>query len=161
MNHMRFACAVLVGLAAAAPARSQDLAADVRGKIDRGVAEVLAATGAPSASIAVVQDGRVVYTHAYGHARLDPPKAASPEMRYSIGSISKQFTSTSILLLAEQGKLSLDDAVGKYVNGLTRGGEVTIRQILSMTSGYQDYWPQDYVMPDMLQPTTPQQIVAG
>ena len=80
-------------------------------------------------------------------------------MRYSIGSISKQFTAAAILLLQEQGKLSLDDAVGKYVPGLTRGDEVTIRQILSHTSGYQDYWPEDYVMTPMLQPETAQQIL--
>ena len=80
-------------------------------------------------------------------------------MRYSIGSISKQFTATAILLLQEQGKLSLDDAVGKYVPGLTRGDEVTIRQILSHTSGYQDYWPEDYVMTPMLHPETAQQIL--
>jgi hypothetical protein len=53
-------------------------------------------------------------------------------------------------LLQEEGKLSLDDPVGKYVPGLTRGDEVTIRQILSHTSGYQDYWPEDYVMTPML-----------
>ena len=47
---------------------------------------------------------------------------------------------------------SLDDPVGKYIPGLTRGNEVTIRQILSHTSGYQDYWPEDYVMTPMLQP---------
>ena len=80
-------------------------------------------------------------------------------MRYSIGSISKQFTSAAILLLQEQRKLSLDDAVGKYVPGLTRGDEVTIRQILSHTSGYQDYWPQDYVPPFMLTPITAQGIL--
>ena len=85
--------------------------------------------------------------------------AATPEMRYSIGSISKQFTATAILLLQEQGKLSLDDPVGKYVPGLTRGNEVTIRQILSHTSGYQDYWPEDYVMTTMLHPETAQQII--
>lgn len=56
-----------------------------------------------------------------------------PQMRYSIGSISKQFTAAAILILREQGKLSLDDAVGKHVDGLTRGGDVTIRQILSHT----------------------------
>ena len=77
-------------------------------------------------------------------------------MRYSIGSISKQFTAAAILLLQEQGKLSLDDKVGKYVPDLTRANEVTIRQLLSHTSGYQDYWPQDYVMPMMLQPVTSQ-----
>jgi CubicO group peptidase (beta-lactamase class C family) len=80
-------------------------------------------------------------------------------MRYSIGSISKQFTATAILLLQEEGKLSLDDAVGKYVPGLTRGNEVTIRQILSHTSGYQDYWPEDYVMTTMNHPETAQQIM--
>jgi CubicO group peptidase (beta-lactamase class C family) len=80
-------------------------------------------------------------------------------MRYSIGSVSKQFTATAILMLAEEGKLSLDDPVSRFVPGLTRGDEVTIRQLLSHTSGYQDYWPQDYVPPFMLQPTTAQAIL--
>lgn len=80
-------------------------------------------------------------------------------MRYSIGSISKQFTATAILMLAEQGKLSLDDPVSKFVPKLTRGREVTIRELLSMTSGYQDFWPQDYVMPMMMKPVTAQEIL--
>ena len=79
---------------------------------------------------------------------------SQPQMRYSIGSISKQFTAAAILMLAEEGKLSLDDPVAKYVPGLTRGNEVTIRELLSHTSGYQDFWPQDYVPPLMLQPIT-------
>ena len=68
-------------------------------------------------------------------------------MRYSIGSISKQFTAAAILLLAEERKLSLDDPVGRWLPDLTRANDVTVRQVLSMTSGYQDFWPQDYVMP--------------
>ena len=131
----------------------------LRGRIDRIAAEVLEQTGVPSASVAVVQHGKLVYTHAYGKARLHPPMAATPQMRYSVGSISKQFTAAAILLLQEQGKLTLDDAVGKYVPGLTRGDEVTIRQILSHTSGYQDYWPEDYVMTPMLKPQTAQHIL--
>jgi CubicO group peptidase (beta-lactamase class C family) len=107
----------------------------------------------------VVKGGKLVYTHAYGKARLEPANAATPEMRYSIGSISKQFTAAAILLLQEDGKLSLDDAVGKYVPGLTRGNEVTIRQILSHTSGYQDYWPEDYVMTPMLKAESAEQIL--
>jgi CubicO group peptidase (beta-lactamase class C family) len=107
----------------------------------------------------VVEHGKLVYTHAYGLARLTPPLPATPEMRYSIGSISKQFTAAAILLLQEDGKLSLDDTVGKYVPGLTRGNEVTIRQILSHTSGYQDYWPEDYVMTPMLHAESAQQIL--
>src|SRR6185312_7811630 len=92
-------------------------------------------------------------------ARLDPPTPATSAMRYSIGSISKQFTATAVLLLAERHKLSLDDKIAKWLPDLTRANEVTLRQVLSMTSGYQDYWPQDYVMPPMLQPTTARRIV--
>ncbi|MDE3149927.1 MAG: beta-lactamase family protein [Acidobacteriota bacterium] len=134
-------------LTLALPAQTVDtIDPALRGRIDRIAAQVLEQTGVPSASVAVVKGGKLVYRHAYGKARLKPAKAATPEMRYSIGSISKQFTAAAILLLQEEGKLSLDDPVGKYVPGLTRGDEVTIREILSHTSGYQDYWPEDYVM---------------
>lgn len=135
------------------------LPAPMRASIDSAARDVLAHTGAPSASIAVVRDGQLVYANAYGNAHIAPPLPATPAMRYSIGSVSKQFTATAILLLAERGKLTLDDKVGRWLPTLTRANEVTIRQLLSMTSGYQDYWPQDYVMPFMLQPTTAQQIV--
>ncbi|HLY40425.1 MAG TPA: serine hydrolase domain-containing protein [Terracidiphilus sp.] len=131
----------------------------LKSKIDRIAAEVKEQRGFPSASVAIVQGGKIVYTHAYGNARLDPNLAATPDMRYSIGSISKQFAATAILLLQEQGKLSLDDHVGKYVSGLTRGNEVTIREILSHTSGYQDYAPEDYPVQSQLGPVTPRQIL--
>jgi D-alanyl-D-alanine carboxypeptidase len=131
----------------------------LKARIDRIAEQVIALRGAPSASIAVVEGGKLVYTHAYGLAHLDPPIAATPAMRYSIGSISKQFCATAILLLQEQGKLSLDDPVGKYVPGLTRGNEVTIREILSHTSGYQDYAPEDYPVQSQLGPVTPRQIL--
>ena len=89
----------------------------LRESIDRIARQVLEQTGVPSASVAVVQHGKLVYTHAYGSARLATDKTpaipATPEMRYSIGSISKQFTATAILLLQEEGKLSLDDPIGK------------------------------------------------
>jgi D-alanyl-D-alanine carboxypeptidase len=132
---------------------------DLLSKIDRAAQEILTATGVPSASVAIVRNGSLAYLQAYGDARLEPKTAARPEMRYSIGSISKQFTAASMLLLQEDGKLSLDDPVGKYIPNLTRANEVTIRQLLSHTSGYQDYWPQDYVPPLMLQPITSEKIL--
>jgi D-alanyl-D-alanine carboxypeptidase len=135
------------------------VAPSVRASIDRIAGQVLEQTGVPSASVAIVQHGKIVYTHAYGKARLQPPTPATPSMRYSIGSISKQFTAAAILLLQEQGKLSLDDPVGKYIPGLTRGEDITIREILSHTSGYQDYWPEDYVMTTMKPPVTAQEIM--
>ena len=131
----------------------------LKGRIDHIAADVMKQREVPSASVAVVQGGKIVYIHAYGLARIHPDKAATPEMRYSIGSISKQFAAAAILLLQEQGKLSLDDAVGKYVPGLTRGDEVTIREILSHTSGYQDYAPEDYPVASQLKPVTPQEIL--
>jgi D-alanyl-D-alanine carboxypeptidase len=131
----------------------------MQARVDRIAEGVLEQRGVPSASIAVVKGGKLVYTQAYGLARLEPRTKATPAMRYSIGSISKQFTAAALLLLQEQGKLSLDDAVGKYVPGLTRGSDVTILQILSHTSGYQDYWPEDYLMTPMMKPESAQQIV--
>ena len=131
----------------------------MKARVDAIAAGVMEERGVPSASIAVVRGGKLVYTHAYGRAHIDPDKAATPDMRYSIGSISKQFTAAAILILQEQGKLKLDDAVGKYVPGLTRGDEVTIRQVLSHTSGYQDFWPEDYLMKPMEQPTTAREIL--
>lgn len=153
-----FILTFLTFFAANALAQSQ-LPPDIRDKIDKIALETLTKTDVPSASIAIVKDGQIVYLHAYGDAKLEPRVAAKPEMRYSIGSISKQFTATAVLLLEEQGKLSINDKVGKYLPDLTRANEVTIREILSHTSGYQDYWPQDYVMPSMLQPTTAQKIL--
>jgi len=169
MNHRRSVSTCL--LAAVACFASIHLSAQsiatldpaLRARIDRIAAQVLEQTGVPSASVAVVQHGKLAYTHAYGLARLGagngPGTPAAPEMRYSIGSISKQFTAAAILLLQEQGKLSLDDTVGKYIPGLTEGDKVTIRQILSHTSGYQDYWPEDYLMTPMQKPESAQQIL--
>ena len=155
---------VLANLVPAARAQSVDtISPELRVQIDGIAVQVLARTGVPSASLAVVQNGKLVYTQAYGDATLAgsgvPARAATPAMRYSIGSISKQFTATAILLLQEQKKLSINDPVGKYIPGLTCGNEVTIREILSHTSGYQDYWPEDYLMTPMMKPATAQQII--
>jgi D-alanyl-D-alanine carboxypeptidase len=158
----RFAIGTLVIALHALTALAQvqpSLAPELRERIDKTAQEVLTQTGVPSASVAIVKDGTIAYLQAYGSARLDPRIPAQSEMRYSIGSISKQFTAASILLLQEEGRLSLDDKVAKYLPNLTRANEVSIRQLLSHTSGYPDYWPQDYVPPSMLQPITAEKIM--
>lgn len=142
-----------------APAPGASLSTDAQRRIDEAAAEVLAKTGAASASVAIVKDGRIAYAKAYGDARRDPRQPAQAATRYAIGSISKQFTAAALLLLAQDGKLSLDDPVEQHVAGLTRGRDVTIRQLLSHTSGYQDYWPQDYLFPLMTEPATPEFIM--
>jgi CubicO group peptidase (beta-lactamase class C family) len=107
----------------------------------------LKSTGVPSASIAIVENNRVVYAHAFGLANVTPPKPATAEMAYPIGSISKQFTANAILLLQQRGKLSIDDPVSKYFPNFTRANEVTLRNLMTMTSGYEDFAPQDYIIP--------------
>lgn len=157
------AVALLIILAWVAPLRAQTQPpvadSQLADKVDKIARQVLESTGVPSASVAVVQNGRLAYAQAYGSARLEPSVAARPEMRYAIGSISKQFTAVAVLLLQQDGKLSLDQPVSRFLPGLTRGSEVTIRQLLSHTSGYQDFWPQDYVPPMMLKPINPQGIL--
>src|SRR5262245_1395932 len=79
-----------------------DLSPELRSKIDKVAADALAGSGVPSASIAIVRGGKIVYLNAYGSARLEPKTPATSTMRYSIGSISKQFTVAAMLLLQEQ-----------------------------------------------------------
>src|SRR5579859_5484396 len=132
---------------------------EAKATIDAAVNQVLSSTKVPSASIAIVKDGRIAYLQAYGLARLTPPMEATPQMQYPIGSISKQFTAAAILLLAQEHKLTLDDPISRYLPDLARAHDVTIRMVLSHTSGYQDYWPEDYVMTSMMVPTTVQHIL--
>ena len=135
------------------------LPADLEKKLDEKISSTLKLAGAPSVSVAVVEGGKLVYAKAFGAADLAAGRAASVETRYAVGSISKQFTAAALLMLEEQGKLSLDDRVSKYFPDLTRAGEVTIRQLLSHISGYEDYAPQDYIIPEWTRPTTPQAVV--
>jgi D-alanyl-D-alanine carboxypeptidase len=159
MNRTRMVIGLLVSVACGLSAQSPSVPdVALATKVDSIATAVLRATGVPSATVAVVRRGQLAYANAYGCARLNPCVSATPENRYAIGSISKQFTATAILLLQEEGKLSLDDPISRFIPGLTRGNDVTIREILSHTSGYQDFWPQDYVMPMMLTATTPQTI---
>jgi D-alanyl-D-alanine carboxypeptidase len=157
----RFAVVVVFALAGLPAQPQTQLLPEVREKIDKLVTDTLASTGTPSVSLVVVKDGQIAYLKAYGNARLDPQIIARPGMRYCLGSLSKPFTAAAILLLQEQGKLSLDDKVSRFLPDLNRANEVTIRQVLSQTSGYHEYWaPLDYLPQRMLQPTTPRQILA-
>jgi len=158
-SHVHRHSIVVALLVLSSAARAQDASSRLSTQVDSIATAVLASTGVPSATVAVVTHGKVAYAHAYGDAKLDPRVAATPDMRYGIGSISKQFTAACVLLLQQEGKLKLDDPVSKYVPGLTRGNEVTIRQLLSHTSGYQDFWPQDYVPPAMEKAISPQAIL--
>ena len=139
--------------------RAQEMSAATKAAVDAAIRQVVEKTGVPSASVGVVLDGRIVFTQAYGDARLKPELKATAAMSYPVGSISKQFTATCVLLLQEDGKLSLDDTVSKWFPQLTRANEITLRELLSHTSGYEDYAPQDYTIPLWTKPGDPLKLV--
>jgi CubicO group peptidase (beta-lactamase class C family) len=97
-------------------------------------------TNSPGCILGVIKDGKFIYQRGYGMANIELGTAISPYTVFDIGSISKQFTATSIILLKQQGKLSLDDTIRKYIPELPYYGKsITIRQLLNHTSGLRDY----------------------
>ena len=135
-------------------AASAQLSPDTEKAIDALVAQQLAASGEPSVSVAVAVDGKLAYAKAFGNAQLNPKLPATAQMRYKIGSVSKQFVAAAVLLLVEDGKLSLDDKVAKFFPQLTRARDITVGQLLAHTAGYPDYYALDYATAAMHKPVT-------
>src|SRR5262245_20298336 len=95
----------------------------------------------PGCALAVIKDGQIVYKRGYGMADLDHDIPIKPDTVFHVASVSKQFTAMAILLLAKQGKLSLDDRAQKYITELREFDQpITIRHLLSHTSGLRDQW---------------------
>ncbi|AFL90289.1 penicillin-binding protein, beta-lactamase class C [Terriglobus roseus DSM 18391] len=153
---MRFAVAALavmmVSTSTALAQTSTTLTSDETAKVDAAVKAAFDKSGVPSAVVGIRRGGSLVYTRAFGNAIVEKALPAQTTMAYPVGSISKQFTAACILLLQEQGKLKLDDPVSKWFPEFTRANEVTIRNLLTHTSGYSDYAPQDYTIPAWTKP---------
>jgi len=129
---------VLVGGAAYA---SGARAADVSGwaMIDQLGAAEIADHLEPGISISVMKDGAFVYSKGFGLANLETRTPVTPHHVFHIGSITKQFTAASLVLLAEAGKLSFDDPLARYLPDFPRAADVTLRQMLHHTSGLGNY----------------------
>ena len=94
----------------------------------------------PGCALAVIRDGATAYTRGYGMASLELRVPITPRTVFDIGSTAKQFAATSILLLGQQGKLSLDDDVRKFIPELPDyGAKISLRNLLQHTSGLPDY----------------------
>ncbi len=109
------------------------------GRIDALAAETLAHPGAAGLSIAVARGDRILLNKGYGQADLELGVPATEASVFRIASVTKQFTAAAILRLAEQGRLALDDDFTKYVDYPTHGRTVTIRHLLTHTSGIKSY----------------------
>ena len=96
--------------------------------------------GSPGCSVGVIRDGNFVYKRSFGYASLELGVPLTPASVFYVGSVSKQFTAASIVLAAEQNRLSLDDDVRKYLPELPDYGRpITLRQMLHQTSGFRDF----------------------
>ena len=94
----------------------------------------------PGAAILVAKNDKVIFRKGYGLASLNPDKPVIPDMVFRIGSITKQFTSTAILKLAEQGKVDLKADITRYLTDFSSPGKtVTVEQLLNHTSGIKSY----------------------
>ncbi len=97
-------------------------------------------TNSPGCAVGIIREGQLVFQRGYGMADLEWGQAINPVTVFDIGSTSKQFTAASLLLLQQQGKLSLDDDVRKYIPELPNYGKtITLRHLLNHTSGLKDY----------------------
>ncbi|WP_334178205.1 serine hydrolase domain-containing protein [Pseudoxanthomonas sp.] len=103
----------------------------------------------PGASVLVLKDGAPAFRRSYGMADLEAGIAASPKTNYRLASVSKQFTAASVLLLAEDGALTVDDPLRRWLPSLPAAADgITLRHLLSHTSGlidYEDLLPADQV----------------
>src|SRR5271156_1538039 len=118
-------------------ASAQDVATE---KVDQ-IFSVYDKPGSPGCSLGVIRNGDFVYRKAYGSANLELGVPLSPQSVFYMGSVSKQFTAAGIVLAAEQGYLSLDDDVRKYIPELPDYGHViTLRQMIHQTSGFRDFF---------------------
>jgi len=132
---------------------------DVRA-IDQYIARQMASRRFVGLSVALVKDGEIVLERGYGKSHLLPDASVQPDTPFSIGSITKQFVSSVILLLAEEKKLSLDDKVAKYFPDLTRANDITLYDLMTHVSGYPDTYPLDFVDEEMKKQVTPDEIIA-
>ena len=115
---------------------------------------------APGFSLVVWSHDNVVFAKGYGLADVASKTSATPDTRFAIGSVSKQFTAAATLLLAQQGKLSLDDKLAKYLPDMPNADKITLRMLLNQDSGLHNYpntrehnWPMSGSIP-------PEKIIA-
>lgn len=95
----------------------------------------------PGAALAILRDGKVVYARGYGSAHLEYPIPITPSTIFHVASVSKQFTCFAVVLLAQEGKLSLDDDIRAHLADMPDfGSTITIRHLIHHTSGVRDQW---------------------
>jgi CubicO group peptidase (beta-lactamase class C family) len=115
----------------------------------------------PALSVAVVENGRIVYARAFGVRDVEAKTAATPRTRFRIASVTKMFTAVAVMQLVEAGRVRLDAPLATYLPSAPHANEVTVRQLLTHTAGLWNYGDDAITSGRVATPTTPQAIVAS
>jgi len=163
-SHVTFCALILAGLSAlqvhaAAPEAKLP---DTFGleAIDRYLSAQVEQSNRVGLSVAIVKNGQMVFAKSYGKRSLLDRRSVETNTIFAIGSVSKQFTCAAILLLAEDGKLSVHDSVAKFYPKLTRAKDITLLDLMNHVSGYPDYYPLDFVDRRMLKTVAEDELLA-
>jgi CubicO group peptidase (beta-lactamase class C family) len=152
--------ALCLMLAASGAAQTRDANQELTAKVDDYVNGLVKANQF-SGSILVAREGKVLVSKGYGMANLEDETPNTPQTRFRLGSITKQFTATAILMLEERGKLSVQDSICKYVTDCPQAWQqVTIRHLLSHTSGVPNFTSFPDYAKTMTQPATVDSLIA-
>jgi len=139
------AAALLLAFVLAAPGaslaqvRTAAVSPAIAARIDAMLQAAIVHQHVPGLSVAVERDGTVIYARGYGYRRLAQHARADENTVYNIASASKQFAASSIMLLAQAGRLSVDDRLSRYLPDYEYGSRITLREMLNHTSGIPDY----------------------
>ena len=159
-NRARFVLSAVITATLIAPAVLAQQADGGIARVEALLTRAFPADG-PGAAVIALKKGKVAFRKAYGLANLETRTPMRPEMVFEIGSVTKQFTSTAILMLVEQGKLALTDDVRRYIPDFPdKGVTITIEHLLTHTSGIKSYTEDPKWPPMWRQDLTPAQVIA-
>jgi CubicO group peptidase (beta-lactamase class C family) len=152
----------VASLATSAPASSaaHTLTRSVRARIDAAARQDVESGRVAGAAIAVLRDGQLVFAKGYGESNLELATPVNRRTVFRIGSLTKQFTAAAVLLLAERGKLKIDDKLSLYLPSFPRANEVTLRDLLNHTSGIHNFTEGPVIDKISTTGATVQQLVA-
>lgn len=141
--------AALLTIAASRPAAAQRAAPIDVDRVDSIVRRNIADKHITGVSVGIMQNGKIVFARGYGLANLERRTPVTSATMFAIGSVTKQFTCSAMMMLQERKKLSIDDPIAKWYPQLTRARDITLRDLGGHLSGYRDYYPLDYVDGEM------------
>lgn len=150
--------ALAVAVHASAPRRR--IAPAVEVKIDAAAQEDVDTGRVAGVAVAVLRDGELMFAKGYGRANLELAAPVNARTVFRIGSLTKQFTAAGMLLLAERGKLKIDDELSLYLPGFPRANEVTLRDLLDHTSGIHSFTESPVIDRISTRGATVQELVA-